>query len=591
MKARAYERSGSLICNGNGVGSLSGANVLITGPDLTVSLPKPQYSTSEIGTEKAGNSTVKRFRTTLTGFSNTPTQAVFPAGGTVTAKYRPAGGNTVANEVKVLDSIDIDLTPGYAERITAGSVRFRLGGSRFIAQAGAIYRDPAPDTGAGTLAGTIDNTTGRVMLTSWTAGTATVTLDAMVTEVGSQAVDECVFRAPVSPLKSGTVQIRWSDLAGNTYDKTPDGTGILVDNDCTIAIDYTRGVVRMRFGRWRTVASLTADDMAEPWYSADSIVDRGGVPSIWQSRPADPSSVVYNAVAATYLPPDSDLLGLDAARLPPDGRALIYRTGMLCLVHHTATKAVETLSAGQTVDCERTRLYWVSIEDSTGAVLPADQYVVNRAAGTLTMATPLDQSGFTAPWSVRHTIADLRRVRLTDINGTLTLTGPLTHDYPEDEAQVSGVLYIGTLQARAFNVFAQSTWTSVWSDDPIGSEPLAQFNDALYPIVATNAGAYPDRILVRFTSASDFQVIGENLGFIAIGSINQDCQPINALTGKPYFKIPHQGWGGGWATGNCLRFNLAGACYPVDLIRATQPSDPSGNKDSVEVLLVGNVDA
>jgi len=40
-----------------------------------------------------------------------------------------------------------------------------------------------------------------------------------------------------------------------------------------------------------------------------------------------------------------------------------------------------------------------------------------------------------------------------------------------------------------------------------------------------------------------------------------------------------------------LRFNLIGANYPTDLIRAIQPSEPTGQDDSVELLFLGNVDA
>jgi hypothetical protein len=264
---------------------------------------------------------------------------------------------------------------------------------------------------------------------------------------------------------------------------------------------------------------------------------------------------------------------------------------MLALTHHSDSLAVSTLTAGQTIDCERTRLYRAVIEDSAGLRLAADLFTLNRELGTLTMADPLPLDGFTGPYAVRHTVADLRRIRSADINGTVTLLGPLTHAYPSGEAYLSGVIYIGTLQARVFSLFAQSTWTSVWSDALIGSAPLAQYNDALFPIAVTNESAYPDRFLVQFTSSTEFRVIGENLGIIGIGSVNVDCEPINSLTGDPYFVIDYRGWGSGWATGNCLRFNVAGACYPIDTVRAVQPGDPITSVDRFELLLTGNVDA
>lgn len=588
--------AGALNWNGLQIGTVNyaGQSALITSPDNVVKWPFPTYSRKLVGTQKNGSGgTYNYYRTILTGVTMEDVLATFPAGGTVKVRYREAGGDTTATETAVLTSLAFDLTKGYAETVTAGSARFRLGGSTFQHLAGAIYRDPSPETGAGTLAGSLDPTTGRILLTSWVAGGAnTVTLDGLLTEVGGQPVDSCSFRTPVSPIRSGTFQLRWTDLTGVNFDKTPDGSGILEDSDCTITIDYPRGTVHVRFGRWRTVASLTPDDLAAPWYSAESVIDRAGVPSIWQSRPALAASIIYNAVGQTMLPPDSELLGLNAARLPPDGRALVFRVGMLALIHHTDTQAQAELLAAEEIDCGRARLYRVVIEDANGLRLTPDLYTVDREAGTVTMADPLDLDDYTAPFTVYHSVADLQRVRETDINGRLTFLRPVSHEYPDDGGSyVSGMLYIGTLQARYFNLFEQATWTNEWSDDLIGDAPLASFADAIYPIGVTNAGAYPDRILVRFINATEFQVIGENLGLIGIGDINTDCAPINPLTGQPYFTIPYQGWGGGWATGNCLRFNIAGACYPVDMVRAVQPSSPTGLPDSVEVLLVGNVDA
>lgn len=207
------------------------------------------------------------------------------------------------------------------------------------------------------------------------------------------------------------------------------------------------------------------------------------------------------------------------------------------------------------------------------------------------MASDLNLTGYSGPYVFSHTVADLTVIADADLSGRITLAKALSHDYPADESRLSGVLYTGTLQARVTALFAQSAWTGVWQDTVIGDPPLAQYNDTLYPILVTNEGAYSDRILVKFTGSTAFQVIGEKLGFIATGTINEDCTPVNSLTGNPYFTLQYEGWGSGWATGNCLRFNLVGAAYPVDLIRAIQPSNPTGQDDSVELLFIGNIDA
>ena len=70
-------------------------------------------------------------------------------------------------------------------------------------------------------------------------------------------------------------------------------------------------------------------------------------------------------------------------------------------------------------------------------------------------------------------------------------------------------------------LFDQASWTSVWSDDLIGSGATAQYNDIDYPLEVLNDGAVTDRWRINFTSGNpssgtaSFQVISENLGVIA----------------------------------------------------------------------------
>lgn len=559
-------------------------------PDAFVSLPEAIYWTVPIGTNYEGKTV---YRNMFSGITYHTAMAYYPSdeSGWVKVRYRVVGGDTTATETVTLDQLEFDLTKGYAEQIVGGSCRFKIGTSTYVDIAGQVYRDPGPDTGAGTLCGTLDFVTGRVRINAWTATTNAVTLQSLVTSMDVRPVDEVVFRTPVSPIKSGTLQLRFTTVAGVAKSKTVDGTGNLEDSDCTITVDYPLGIVRARFGLWKLDSELTNDEKLEPWYDPEHRILIGGVLKIWRPKPVLADSIIYNAVAQTFLPPDSALLGLNAARLPPDGRALVFNTGRLVLVHHTDSFTENSLSPTQVLDCERVRLYRAVIEDDNGTRVDPAQYTVDREAGTVTMSPSLDLQGYTAPYTIIHTVADLARLVKVDINGTLTLNKALSHIFPKDDSRVSGVLYCGTLQSRVTNVFAQTTWDGVWQDTVRGSEPLSQYNDTLYPIVVTNAGAYPDRMLVRFTSSTAFQVIGENLGLIATGTINQDCAPVNPLTSETYFTIDYRGWGSGWATGYCLRFNVVGCAYPVDLIRAVQPSSPTGQDDAVELLFVGNVDA
>ncbi len=567
-------------------------------PDVTVSIPKPLYSKHLIGTETViypeGSNVISTYRTLFDGYEYISAGAQYPndESGLVKVRYREVGGDSSASETATLEQLELDLTKGYGETLVAGSSRFTLGGSTYVDVAGQLYRDTSPATGAGTLCGTLDRSTGRVRINSWTSGGAnSVSLQALTTELGGQPVEEVVFRTPTNPLRAGSLQLRYQLLTGTAKSKTVDDTGLLSDSDCTLRVDYPLGIVRARFGLWKVDSELTPEEKLESWYDPDARVTIGGVLKIWKSIPVLADSIIYNAVAQTTLPPDSNLLGINAARLPVDGRALIYNVGRLALVHHTESHSENSLSPTQQVDMGRARLYRVVIDDAGSQRLPASFYTVNRETGIVTMAADLNLTGYSGPYTFAHTVADLARIVSMDINGTLTLNRALSHAYPADDSRISGVLYAGTLQARYTHLFAQSTWTDVWQDTRIGSEPLAQYNDVTYPITVSNRGAYPDRYLIKFTSNSTFQCFGENLGFIANGNINEDFTPVNPLTSTAYSSIDYRGWGGSWATGNCLRFNIVGACYPVDMVRALQPSDPSGlDVDSVEILFIGNVD-
>lgn len=553
------------------------------------------YSNEEVGSGYEGtlvqNGATSTRKVTDTDFVEVT--ADFPAsGGVVTVNYLVVDADHAASEAVELDTLTFDLTRGYKETIVAGSVRFALGASVYVDTAGQIYRDPSALTGAGSLAGSLDRSTGQVTLVSWPeGGSNTVTLESLTTAVGTRLIDIAVFRTPIAPIKSGTLQVRFVLADGTAKTKSVDGTGVLEDTDCTIRVDYPTGVVRARFGLWKVDADLTPEEKLEPWYDADLRVDFNGTLKIWKPALIYADSLLYNAVATTFLPPDSALIGLNAARMPPDGRALIFNAGRLVLIHHTDTHTENSLSPTQSVDMGRVRLYRVTIEDTDGQRLPASFYSVDRATGIVTMASDLNLTGYTGPYLFSHTVADLVRLVDVDINGTLTSNKALSHDFPADDSYASGLLYVGTLQARVTALFAQSAWTSVWQDTVIGDPPLAQYNDVLYPPTISNLGAYPDRFVLRFTSSTAFGCYGENLGYLGAGTINENFAPTNALSGQPYFTLDYRGWGGGWSTGNCLRFNLIGANYPTDLIRAIQPSEPTGQDDSVELLFLGNVDA
>ena len=191
--------------------------------------------------------------------------------------------------------------------------------------------------------------------------------------------------------------------------------------------------------------------------------------------------------------------------------------------------------------------------------------------------------------TVQHRIEDMGVVREASINGEITFTRPLTHNYPSGSF-VSSALIAGDLFARVPLIFDQQTWNGTWTDTVQGTPATATFNNTTYPITVTNRGAITERWIVRFTGTTSFEVIGENVGVIAVGNTSTNCAPLNPNTNVPYFTIPALGWGSGWATGNVVRFNTIGAMFPVWVVRTVQQGPETVTNDSFTLLIRGDVD-
>ncbi len=99
----------------------------------------------------------------------------------------------------------------------------------------------------------------------------------------------------------------------------------------------------------------------------------------------DGSSVRYNAIAYTYIPLDSEILGLSATRLPLDGRVPIFRVGDIGIVSSSKTQELPSHIAGQTYDLNDQRISWCELEDSQGTKVPFDMYVVDYDYGKVTL--------------------------------------------------------------------------------------------------------------------------------------------------------------------------------------------------------------
>lgn len=505
---------------------------------------------------------------------NTSQSIGFADGSAVVLQYKPAAASDGARQQSFpAPPVRVRLTRGTTNTIVPRSVLFTLGGDRYVDRSGRLVRNPNPTTGAGPDAGTINYQTGEAQITSYAGGVApALNVQALLTQVRQLPLSVATGRTPGSPIRPGSFLIQ-----ANRYLDGAQITGIAHQNgnistaDMHGYVDATTGVWSVAFGRWKLASALTADELAAPWYSVEAVNEDG---YIWRPEEALPGSVRVNCVVQTSLPLNPEVIGVNTIRLPTDGRVQIIRAGDTGVIHDTQAFALPNpAEAGETYALPRTGLASAVIYAANGLGVPTELYTVDRTAGTVTMADPLDLTGYTQPLTVLHTVEDMFLITDAQIDGTVSIAQPLSRAYDAANALVSSALVVGDVAARVANVFSQNTWTNVWANEVIGTPPTsgAAYNTVSHPIEVINANAITQRWRIQFTSSTGYNVIGEQLGVLATGTTGADLSVVNPATGQPYFIVRAAGWGTGWATGNLLRFNTIAAGSPFWVGRTIRP--------------------
>lgn len=510
--------------------------------------------------------------------------------GTAVVTYALADALTeAASETVTLPPITVNLTPDTGQVIVEGSVMFHwAAGETFYDRNGKIYRSMDLQTGAGIECGTINYQTGEVVVTPSISNAAmeTLTIDSLVTEVAPQYVTEAHFRTPGAPVRVASFYVQGTLIDGRSFNATADSSGVILGDFVQGGIDVETGIVNLYFG----CSTTAGGEEGEEYYDAANIRDDG---KLWVPIPVVANSVTYNCVVYSYLPLDADLIGIDPVRLPTDGRVAIINKGDAIVIHHTQTTILPVgIVADQVLSVGRDAVSLVELYDAEGTFIPsAGVFVADLSAGTITMDSDLDLSPYVEPLVAMNRREDMRLVNDVQITGQLTVTSPISHDYPAGETYVSAALPFGDLASRVVSIFDQKTWTDVWSDELIGDACVANYNTINYPITTTNAGAIAERWLLKFTSTTTFDVIGENVGVIAEDwPITSTLAPLNPATGEPYFTISPDGWGAGWATGNLVRFNTEAANHHIWVVRTTLSGTETEANDQFTIQIRGDAD-
>lgn len=510
----------------------------------------------------------------------------------ISVKYRDSSGVNQSSTIAVADKLRLDLSSGYDEQILTGSARFRVGADTFLDRDGQLYRNVDPSNNSGIASGSIQYGTGLVEIESWTpGGDNTIRLDSLTTTTDLPPMNQVSFRTPVIPIRPQSLTVVVASLEHGQLTLTTDENGVIETSLAHGKINHDTGFVDIYFyDKTEITEANRAEITAKDWYDVRMEYEEAGKTYINVPVWIDGSSVRYNAIAYTYIPLDSEILGLSATRLPLDGRVPIFRVGDIGIVSSSKSQELPSHIAGQIYNLNHQRISWCELEDSQGTKVPFDMYVVDYDYGKVTLNGDFSLNTLVAPIVAKYRYQDMGLIRDVQISGQLTFTKPLTHNYDAADTIVGSALVIGDMQSRYTRKFVQQTWNNAWADEATGSGISANYNDALYPIAVTNKGAIQERWALIFTDNTNFRCVGEYSGQIGTGSTSFDFAPINPVTGSPYFTVKKEGWGAGWANGNVLRFNTVAANFPVWVIRTVKQSEPTVMSDQFQIMLRGDID-
>lgn len=551
-------------------------------PETFIALPSTTWKQVSIGTRVVGSNIFEDFKNVFAGYTYSQIGARFPDDPTAYVKvsYRTTAAGSAATETHLFRP-EADLTDGFREPIVDGSCTVTIAGRRYLDRQGSLVSAVDYATGAATTSGSLNYSSGLAKFTVLNEGAANAgTVDGLTTLQGPMPVMAVEFRTSAAPLRPSSFIVQFvvaDDFNQTVRTVSADAQGVIKNAVVDGSIDMQTGVVTLRFGAWVTAAG----NEAQPWFDASKVQDG----KIFLAKAVLADTIRYAAVAYSYLPLDAALLRLDPVRLPQDGRVPIFRNGGFVVLGNTK-KIVSTVSNGQVIDCARVRLSRVRITGATGVPINTG-YTANLESGLVTIVST---AGWAQPVTIEHRIEDMLRLSDVQINGQLAFTRPITHEYPISGSYLSTALISDDLKSRVSTFFDQATWDGVtFTGDPVGNVAPATYNTVAAPLVVTNRGAVSERWALHFTSSSTFNIIGEHVGVIGIGSINTLTAPINPATGTPYFSMPTLGWGVGWSVGNVVRIDTVGTTYPLWVVRTVRQGAESVQDDSFTLLVRGDV--
>lgn len=451
-----------------------------------------------------------------------------------------------------VESVGLDLG---LKNLVPNSLSFSIANKTFSDNQGVLQSDINPNTGVGVDVGRVDYENGVATLDNWQNGENRVLVHGAVAQDRPPNINQIAFRTPIAPLKIGSLQIFLIVVCANYRN---DGSLEFADKKIVLTVNSQGNILH-------EIGDVVKINGETPTITGKVDFRNGIITLQCQHCSMVADSIKYNAVGFTFMPLDSEIIGLDPVRLPTDGRVPFIRKGDLVAITELKQKSLDDVAG--VVDLGFERLSDVSIFDSNGVEVVG--FDVDLDKGHVVFGDDFVKSNYQFPLNVKYRIMDMSMVNSVDISGRVGLAKQVSHDFSTN-AVVSTMMLASDLQARATNVFSQKTWKQVFADTLIGERSESQLQIANNPIIVTNESAISECWALVFTNPTTIKIIGETLGEIAQASITSEIAPINPQTKKPYFRISSQAFGSGWSAGNVIRFDTVASSCPFWVGNAIQ---------------------
>jgi hypothetical protein len=523
--------------------------------------------------------------------------------------------------------LTIQLLRGVQDQIVPGTVRFTLGSKSYSDRdgtAGLLYWVD------GSVVGSVDYLARLAKVTNWLGATTSVAVTSLISTFGQFTLKELSFRTSTAPIAAGSLELVATQEDGGAVSGTGDTDGAVTGVGIAAAssVEHDIGVVMVNFtepvfpGTIKYSATaftiiplnpdiigldpvrLPPDGRVQKIRTGDyAVIYEDGYDTM--ANPAVAGHVYtlsHSKLAYAYL---EDGAGEQVYTLPsglsPSQLLQIPKAGRTGLLEYAVLEDAKQRpinGALYTADLTTWQITLPSTFSASGydepflarflPLVKAEDYDVDRDAGTLTTHNPFAITGYTQPLICRWRIHDLAMVAEAQTTGLITLVigdEGLAHNYSTNGA-ISAMLLHGDLGARVANQFQQNTDSTTWLDYLAGSGPSsgAAYNFTDYPVLVANNGAVRERWRLRRRADASWDVIGETMGVIAnwSGSTTLNAKRVSSQA-HPYFTIYAEGLGGGWSTGNIIQFETYAAQGPLWVARTVKPSRPTVVTDSIRL--------